>query len=82
MIGELVLAMRTSTILYDVSRTNYVEWRDILPWFLMIALGILLLPRCEDRRYRVGSIFLIGGGLAFFLITAGVDIIQHRTLVS
>lgn len=81
MIGEQLLAIRTSTILYDVSRTSYVESRDILPWFLMIVLGILLLPRSDDRRYRIGSIFLIGGGLAFLLITAGVDIIQHRTLV-
>ena len=82
MIVELASAIRTSTVLYDVRQTSYVEWRDVLPSLMTIVVGLLLLPRRDDRRYRLGSAVFIGMGLAFLTLTAGVRVIQHRTLVA
>jgi len=81
MILDLAISVSTDIVLYDVSRTSFVELREVLPSVVMIAIGFLLLFVREERRYRIGSVFLLGGGFAFLILIAGERAIQHRTLV-
>lgn len=78
--GGVETTVRASVVLYDVARTSYVEWRELLTSIVIVILGALVVLR-EERRYRFGGIFLIAIGLSFLVLGTGASAIQHRDLV-
>jgi hypothetical protein len=69
-----------NAVLYDVTRTNAIDWGDALPFILMIGVGVSLLVRSDDRRYRWGGIALVAFGFLGAATSAGVDVMQRRRL--
>ena len=74
-------AIQRGLVLYDVTRTSYVEWKEVLGLLVMVLIGLLIVLR-EERRHRLGGIFLITAGLAFLAISTSVSALHHRRLVT
>ena len=51
-----------------------------MPSGLTIALGLLLWPRRDDKRYRIGSLALLGSGILVGAVTIAAAAIHHRAL--
>ena len=76
----LASAVTQNVVLYDVTRSSVIAWQDVLPSVLMIALGLLLWLRRDDKRYRIGSLALLGFGILVGTVSVAVAAIQHRAL--